>query len=136
MEEPLHRTLARNVTIAASVAAVFTLVRHDFKSFLPVAALALWPSLGGHFVELLFVNGIRDRIPQGHLVQAVVRLLVWYVGGILLYVCMAATSRALPIRPLPTGLWYYGGLLFVGLQLIVHVILAIRGLRSSHNGRG
>src|SRR3989442_766855 len=47
LEEPFHRTLARNVTIAIVVAGMVALMKHDLSVFLPVAALALWPSLGG-----------------------------------------------------------------------------------------
>ena len=136
MEEPFRLTLARNATIATVVAAVLALLRHDPGAFLPVAALALWPSLGGHYVELAFVNGIRTRIPHGRLTQAVVRLLVWFAGGILLYACMAATSRALPIKALPLRLWWCGGFLFVGVELAVHAILAIRSQPNFYNGRG
>src|SRR5689334_8233730 len=122
--EPFWRLLARNLAIAAVVSAVITLVRHEFRSFLPVVALALWPALGGHYVELAFGNGIRARISPGRFTQTVVRLLVWFAGGVLLYLCMCATSRLLPIRPLPLRLWWCGGFLFIGLELAVHAIMA------------
>ena len=135
-EEPFRRTLARNVALAAVVAAVLALQRHHLKLLLPLAALALWFSLGGHYIELAFLNGLRARIPHGRLTQAVVRLLVWSVGGVLLYVCMAATARALPIEPPPLRLWWYGGFLLIGVELAVHAVLAIRGLPNFYNGRG
>jgi hypothetical protein len=135
-EEPFRRTLARNVTLAAVVGGVFAFLRHDRKVLLPFAALALWPSLGGHYIELAFLNGLRARIPQGRLTQAAVRLLAWSSGGVLLYVCMAATARFLPIKAPPLRLWWYGGFLFIGVELAVHVILAIRGLPNFYNGRG
>src|SRR5213592_3473711 len=77
-EEPFRRALARNVALAAVVGAVLALQRHDLKLLLPLAALALWFSLGGHYIELAFLNGLRARIPQGRLTQAVVRLVVWW----------------------------------------------------------
>jgi hypothetical protein len=134
--EPFWRLLARNLAIAAVVSAVITLVRHEFRAFLPVVALALWPALGGHYVELTFGNGIRARISSGRLTQTVVRLLVWFAGGVVLYLCMCATSRVLPIRALPVRLWWFGGLLFIGLELAVHAFLAIRRLPNFYNGRG
>src|SRR5438876_10209078 len=75
-EGPLRRTLARNVALAASVGVVFALQRHSLRLVLPVAALALWFSLGGHYVELAFVKGLRARLSQGRLTQAALRLLV------------------------------------------------------------
>jgi hypothetical protein len=135
-EEPIRRTLARNVTIAAIVGAVFAFQRRDLKLLLPVTTLAMWFSLGGHYVELVFLNGVRARIPQRRLTQALVRLLVWACGGALLYACMAATARALPIGTPPLKLWWFGSVLFIGVELAVHAVLAIRGLPNFYNGRG
>ncbi len=134
--EPFRRTLARTVGLAAVAGAVLALQRHDLKLLLPLAALALWFSLGGHYIELAFLNGVRARIPQGRLAQAVVRLLVWSSGGVLLYVSMAATARALPIEAPPLRLWWYGGFLLIGVELAVHAVLAIRGRPNFYNGRG
>ncbi len=135
-EEPFRRALVRNVALAGVAGAVLALQRHDLGLLLPLAALALWFSLGGHYIELAFLNGLRARIPQGRLPQVVVRLLVWLSGGVLLYGSMAATARALPIQAPPLGLWWYGGFLLIGVELAVHAILAIRGLPNFYNGRG
>jgi hypothetical protein len=124
------------VALAAAVAAVLALQRHDCKLLLPVAALALWFTLGGHYIELAFLNGLRARIPRGRLTHAGVRLLVWWGGGVLLYVSMATTARALPIEAPPLRLWWYGGLLLIGVELAVHAVLAIRGRPNFYNGRG
>ena len=135
-EEPFRRAFARNVALAAVVGAVLALQRHDLELLVPLATLALWFSLGGHYIELAFLNGLRARIPPGRLRQAVVRLLVWFGGGVLLYVSMAATARALPIEAPPLRLWWYGGFLLIGVELAVHAVLAIRGLPNFYNGRG
>jgi hypothetical protein len=135
-EEPFRRTLARNVTIAAVVGVVLAFHRRDFKLLLPVTALALWFSLGGHYVELGFLNGIRARLPQRRLTLALARLLVWSCGGAVLYACMAATARALPIDAPPLRRWWFGGVLFIGLELAVHALLAIRGRPNFYDGRG
>lgn len=134
--EPFWRLFARNLAIAAVVAGVITVVRHEFRAFLPVVVLAMWPALGGHYVEMAFGSGVRARISSGRFTQMVVRLLVWFIGGVLLYLCMCATSRFLPIRALPLRLWWFGGLLFIGLELAVHAYLAIRRVPNFYNGRG
>jgi len=135
-EEPFGRALVRNVALAAVVGAVLALQRHDLGLLLPLAALALWFSLGGHYIELAFLNGLRVRIPQARLTQVAVRLLVWFSGGVLLYGSMAATARALPIPAPPLGLWWCGGFLLIGVELAVHAVLAMRGLPNFYNGRG
>ena len=135
-EEPFRRALARNVALAAVVGAVLALQRHDLKLLLPLVALALWFSLGGHYIELAFLNGLRARIPQGRVTQAVARMLVWFGGGVLLYLSMAATARALTIEAPPLRLWWYGGSLLIGVEFAVHAVMAIRGLPNFYNGRG
>src|SRR2546430_2687515 len=73
--EPFRRALARNVALAAVAGGVLALQRHNLGLLLPLAALALWFSLGGHSIELAFLNGLRARIPPGRLPQAIARLL-------------------------------------------------------------
>jgi hypothetical protein len=127
IEEPFSRTVRRNLVIAVCVATGISVLRRDFSSFLPVLALALWPSLGGHYVEVAFVNHIRLHLPTASWAQMTVRLLVWFAGGVLLYLCMMVTTMLLSIRELPIRLWWCGGLLFIALELVVHAVLAIRG---------
>ena len=135
-QEPLRRTLVRNVALAAGVGVVFALQRHRLGLLLPIAALALWFSLGGHYVELAFLTGLRARFSQGRLPQAGLRLLVWFAGGVVLYVLMAASARILPLDPPPLRMWWYGGLLLIGVELAVHGLLAVRGRPNFYSGRG
>src|SRR5258708_38795865 len=93
VEEPFCRTFARTAAIALGVAAVGALVKHDLKGLFPIAVLALWPSLGGHYVELAFANYLSPRIPHGRLAQTVARLLFCVVGGILPYASLTSTPR-------------------------------------------
>ena len=134
--EPLRRTLVRNVSLAAGVGALLALQRQSLRLFLPVAALALWFSLGGHYVELAFLNSFRARLSQGRLTQVALRLLVWFAGGVVLYVLMAASARVLPLEAPPLGMWWYGGVLLIGVELAVHGLLAVRGRPNFYSGRG
>jgi hypothetical protein len=133
-DEPLRRTLARNVALAAGVGAVLAVQRHSLRLLLPVAALALWFSLGGHYVELAFLSGLRGRISQGRLTQVALRLSVWFAGGVVLYLLMAASARFLPLQAPPMRRWWYGGVLLVGVELAVHGLLAVRGRPSFFSG--
>ena len=135
-EDPLWRTLARNVALAAGVGVVFALQKHRLKLLLPIAALALWFSLGGHYVELAFLNGLRARIPQGGLIQAGLRLVVWFAGGVVLYLLMATSAHALPLEAPPVRMWWYGGLLLIVVELAVHSLMAMRGKPNFYTGRG
>jgi hypothetical protein len=106
------------------------------RLLVPLSALALWFSLGGHCIEVAFLNGIRPRISGGRLTQAAARLGLWFVGGAIVYVLMATTARLLPLRPPSLASWWLGGLFFIGLELLVHATLALRGLPNFYSGRG
>jgi hypothetical protein len=135
VQEPFRRTLARNVGLAAVVGFALALQRQNLRLLPPLAILALWFSLGGHYVELAFLNGVRPRIASGRLPQLAWRVVVWFVGGAILFLLMATTARVLPIRPLPFRLWWYGGCALIGVELLVHAGLALRGAPNFYSGR-
>jgi hypothetical protein len=134
--EPFSRALARNVTIAAVVALVVALVRRDLTLLLPVATLAMWFSLGGHYVELAFLNGVRGRLHSDYWTQAIGRLMVWSAGGALLYAGMSATARLLWAEAWFLKPWWFGGLAFPAIELAVHAVLALRRRPNFYDGRG
>jgi hypothetical protein len=108
-EESLVTTIARTVAIAVVIGSVLALSLGWGRW--PVATLlALWPSFGGHWVEIVFLNYLRPRLPVARAVQAMVRLGVWFVGGL--------------------------GLGFIGIELFVHLVLLLRGRPSLYNGQG
>src|SRR3954469_14402925 len=86
--EPLRTTLLRTVTIAVVIGAVLALPRGGVARWPAATLIALWPALGGHFVELFFLNLLRPRLPASRAVQIVARLIVWFVGGMILALCM------------------------------------------------
>lgn len=128
--------LIRNVTIAVAVGAAVALQQRDLKLMPLVACLALWFSLGGHLVEVTFLNVLRARLPRRRAVQVFARLVVWLVGGAVLYLCMAATAQVLAVRGLPPRLCWLGGVAFTSVELVIHAVLAGRGRPSLYDGRG
>jgi hypothetical protein len=136
VHEPIGRTLARNVAIALLVGAGLAAARQQLRLIVPFSLLALWFSLGGHYVEVLFLNSIRPRIPAAGAVQRSARILVWYAGGSVLSLLMLATARAMRIRGPGAGRWWLGGLLLIGIELVVHVLLALRRSANFYDGRG
>ncbi|SRR6266540_587251 len=134
--EPIGRTLARNIAIALVVGATLAFRKRDAGLLAPFSALALWFSLGGHYVEAAFLNGIRPRLSSARLTQVSARLGAWFVGGSMLYVLMAATAHVLPVQPPHLVSCWFGGLFFIGLELFVHAVLAIRGLPNFYGGGG
>ena len=105
VEEPFRRVLRRNVAIATVIGLVFALLRRDLAQLLPVTVVALWFPLGGHYVELIFLNGIRNRLSPQRVTQIVARLAVWSCAGVVLYACMVTTARLLALRARLFGPW-------------------------------
>ena len=99
--------------------------------------LMLWPSLGGHYVELLFLNGLRPRLSPARAVRAAARVIAWFIGGVVLGLVMNLTARALAILQLAHWpVWWAAGLAFVAIELAAHLALQLRRRPSFFNGRG
>ena len=82
-------------------------------------------------------NYLRPRLPDSALVQRVVRITAWFIGGALLAMGVHWTAALLPTRPRLTWLsWPVAGVLFIAIELVTHVGLQLRGLPSFYNGRG
>jgi len=102
-----------------------------------VTLLALWPSLGGHWVEVWFLNWLRPRIPAARRVQVAARFVVWFAGGLGLAVGLALTAITLAgYRPGHWPTWWLAGLAFICVELLAHLALQLRGRPSFYNGRG
>lgn len=138
--QPYHEsprvTLLRTVGIAVVAGAVLA---HWWGLRLwPLAtAIMLWPSLGGHWLELWFLNWLRPRIATTRSVQIVARLAVWFIGGLALGFAMHLTVIAFTGRPIARWpAWWAAGLAFVGIELVAQAGLQFRGRPSFFNGRG
>jgi len=135
--EPLRVTLVRTGTIAVVVGAVLARSWGGLARWPLASLLVLWPSLGGHLVELWFLNWLRERLPPARVVQVGARVVVWFVGGTVLAVGMGLTAMALGgFQPASWPAWWLGGLAFIGVELVAHLALHLRGRPSVYDGRG
>ncbi len=139
--EPLRVTLLRTGAIALGIGAALTLGHGDLARWPMVSLLALWPAFGGHWVEIWFLNWLRPQISDARAVQTVARLAVWFIGGVVLAAGMGLTAVALLGFPQArweawARAWWIAGLAFIGIELVVHLALQLRGRPSFYNGRG
>lgn len=141
--EPLWATLARNCAIALGVGAVITRGRGGVAAWLLASVLLLWPTLGGHYIEVWFLNWLRPRLPAARMTQGAVRMLVWFVGGMVLGMCLwwsAAMVAGVPGRgslvPRSHPGWWLAGLALVAIELVAHAGLLLRRRPSFYDGRG
>ena len=133
--EPLRTTMIRNALIAIGAGTVLAASARSIRWPFAVV-LMLWPSFGGHWIEVWYLNWLRPRLPAAPSVQRLARIGTWFVGGCGLGLGMSLTARALGGNgPATRPAWWLAGVVFVGLELIVHVALQLRGKQSFFNGR-
>lgn len=132
--EPFRKTLSRTFGIAIGGGLIFALVRGRIAAWPRASLLFLWPSLGGHFVELFFLNWLRPRLPRVRSAQIGARLTVWFASGVVLMIGMWLCSQGAGwLRP---SRWWAGGPGFIVIELGVHLVLEMRGLGSFYNEWG
>jgi len=135
--EPLRITMLRTGIIASVVGAVLARLWGGVARWPMATLLALWPSFGGHWVEVWFLNWLRARLSIARGVQVAARVGVWFVGGAGLTIGMGLTAMALAgFRPAHWPAWWLGGLAFIGIELVMHLVLQLSGRPSFYNGRG
>ena len=134
--EFLRVTLIRTIGIAIVSGLLIALATGRLLRWPAISLLMLWPAFGGHWVDLLFLNGLRPALPDRRIIQVVARITVWFVGGVVLAYGVRLTARML-VHPTMTWLtWASAGALFVAIELVAHAALQLRGRPSFYNGLG
>jgi hypothetical protein len=134
--EPWHKTVLRTGLLALAIGIGGGLYARRVALVPSVTLLALWFTLGGHFVEVLFRNHLRQRISSQAAVQALGRIVLWFAGGSVLYEGASATHTVFTGRGVAAWPWWAAGLAFVGVELLVHLLVRARGAPSFYDGRG
>ena len=135
--ETLRVTLTRTVAIALIAGAVLAHWWGGIARWPVATALMLWPSFGGHWLELWFLNWLRPRLSESRGMQVGARLAVWFVGGVGLWLGMRLTAMALAgLHRMPRVAWWAAGFAFIAIELVAQLALEVRGRPSFFNGRG
>jgi len=134
--EPLRVTLARTLSIALIAGAAVALSTGSLRRWPALSLLMLWPAFGGHWIDLLFLNGLRPRLPHDGTLQRLGRIAVWFAGGIVLATGLQLTLWAVLKQPTLAWLtWSRAGALFVAIELVAHAVLHLRGRPSFYKGQ-
>ena len=135
--EPLRVTLIRTFSIAIVAGGLVALSTGRLRRWPELSLLMLWPSLGGHWIDLFFLNGLQPHLPTGATIQRLARIAVWFVGGVVLAVGVRLTAQILLERwRLAWLTWASAGAVFVAIELVAHAALHLRGRPSFYNGLG
>jgi hypothetical protein len=127
----------RNGTIAIILGAVFARLSGGWERWPLATLLMLWPSFGGHWVEVWFLNWLRPRISIARGAQVAARIVLWFVAGAGFAFAMRLTVMALTkLRPARFPAWCLAGVIFIGIELLAHLALRLRGRPSFYNGLG
>lgn len=135
--EPLRVTLVRTVGIAVVGGVIVALSTRHVRSWPALSLVLLWPSFGGHWIELWYLNWLRQRLPTARSIQRGVRVVVWFCGGVLLGFGVRITADGRFDHPRLEWLtWASAGVAFVAIELLAHAALQMRGRPSFYNGLG
>jgi hypothetical protein len=135
--EPISATITRTGLIAIGIGLAAGISCQSPRIFLATCLGALWFSFVGHWVEMLWLEFIRVRIPRDRRIQFCARILFWFVWGALLSFPLVATANLVAGQTLRQYNPLIGGLGFVIIELVVHALLLARAGRPSvYDGRG
>src|SRR4051812_10853897 len=96
--EPLSVTLARTIGIALVGGAILARSWGGLGWWPLATAMMLWPSFGGHWLDLWFLNWLRPRLRDDRSIQVAARLATWFIGGVGFGFGMAVTAIAVTGR--------------------------------------
>jgi hypothetical protein len=134
--EPLRVTLTRTLTMTFVAAACVAPWAGGLRRWPLLCLLILWPSFGGHWIDLLFLNWLRPRLPSTKSSQRVARIGIWFVGGAVLALGVRLTAQLLQHARMAWLTLVVGGGLFIAIELVTHAALHLRGRPSFYNGLG
>ena len=137
--ETLFVTLRRTLLIGLGISLVLTPFMRDERALLDawwrVYLAVLWFPLGGHYVELGYLNGWRMKSAWVRRQKYVSRVLYWIVGGLPLGAAFLWTLHVLGARfPLDLPLWW-GMPFFPAVECVIHLVLTVLGRPSFWNAR-
>jgi len=90
--------------------------------------------LGGHWLELVFINRIKFALPKNILLLYFIRIVYWFLCSIPLFLMANLITNLFSYKAGVPGHWWTFGFLYIGIQLLMHIIMHIRFKKSFYNG--
>ncbi len=89
---------------------------------------------GGHWLELVFINYLKFGLPGNILLLYFVRIAYWFLCSVPLFIAANAVANLFSHTTQHLGRWWAFGLIYIGIQLLMHAIMHIRLRKSFYNG--
>lgn len=134
MAEPLRVTVTRTGLVAVALGTAVAFAQGQRATWALWSAFALWFTFGGHWVEIVFLQRLRPRLPATRAAQAAGRVVTWIAGGTVLMVGARTTVASLGPYALHVPPWWLGGPVLLGIELLVHALMQLRGQPNFYNG--
>jgi len=89
---------------------------------------------GGHWLELVFINYLKFVLPKHILLVYFLRIVYWFLCSIPLFIIANLVANLFSHNTQHLGRWWAFGLIYIGIQLLMHSIMHIRLKKSFYNG--
>jgi len=139
--ESLNQTVIRTIlttTIIAGILYLAHLFPHDGKSNLTLFEM-IWLVVfcivvGGHWLELLFINRIKFALPKNILLLYFIRIVYWFLCAVPLFFAINFIMGLFLYDGLRLSHWWTFGIFYIGIELLMYAIMQIRYKKSFYNG--
>lgn len=139
--EPFLKVVLRTLVTSAVIALILTFARvFPYQGMGKTAVFGLiWLMLfcvvfGGHWLEVLFINYLKDMLPQNILLLYFARIAYWILCSVPLFILANFAANSLTSHGMHLGNWESFGLVYIGIELIMHTFMYFRWKKSFYNG--
>ncbi|QEC75041.1 hypothetical protein [Mucilaginibacter ginsenosidivorax] len=139
--ESFIHTVIRTIITTTIIAAILYWV-HVFPSggksklvlFEMIWSVVFCIVFGGHWLELLFINGVKFSLPKNIISLYLIRIVYWFVCAVPLFFAANLITGLFSPKTVQMGRWWMFGFFYIGIQLLMHAIMQVRFKKSFYNG--
>jgi len=139
--ESFFQTVKRTIITTTVIAAIITLSgifptsgKSKLVLFAIVWLIVFCIVFGGHWLELIFINYIKFGLPNNIALLYLVRIAYWFFSSIPLFIIANFVADLFTHGARPLGQWWAFGLIYIGIELIMYLIMYIKMKKSFYNG--
>lgn len=139
--ETFFQTVKRTIVTTAIISIILFLLRvfpsDSRSSFVLLGTIftaVFCIVFGGHWLEVFFINQIKFVLPKNIFILYFIRIFYWFLSAIPLFALASLVDNLLSNKTRHLGNWWTFGLIYIGIQLVMHAIMHVRLKKSFYNG--